>query len=134
VSISSISARSALPPQSEGARDVASFAPISSGFEVVSTLTSWSNAPSRDEGLEKSPSPAQISHAVNQVNNAFVKNGQDLFASIEKDKDTGIHVVKLLDTSTKEVVSQYPSKQIVAIAAALTQFQEGKGQLLNTLA
>jgi uncharacterized FlaG/YvyC family protein len=57
--------------------------------------------------------------------------GQNLYASIEKDKETGINVVKLLDKNTKEIVRQYPAKEIIAIAAAIAQYQESKGQLLD---
>jgi uncharacterized FlaG/YvyC family protein len=57
--------------------------------------------------------------------------GQNLYASIEKDKETGINVVKLLDKNTKEIVRQYPSKEIIAISAAIAQYQESKGQLLD---
>ena len=82
----------------------------------------------------KNPSPAQVARAVKQVNDAFDQKGQNLYAAIEKDKETGINVVKLLDKNTKEVVRQYPSKEMVAIAAAITQYQESKGQLLDVSA
>jgi len=38
------------------------------------------------------------------------------------------------DRNTKEVISQYPSKMIVAIAEAFGQSQEAKGRLLNVSA
>lgn len=120
MSISAIPPRSAAPPQGEGAKDIASFAPV-----VSSVVTA------REDIVVKNPSSAQVNHAINQVNDAFTERGQNLYASLEKDKETGINVVKLLDKNTKEIVTQYPSKEIVAIAAALTQYQESKGSLLN---
>jgi flagellar protein FlaG len=121
VNISSISQRSVASPPSEGARESAPVVQVIAGNE----------APIAAVAAEKNPSSAQVSQAVRQVNDAFAQKGQNLYASLEKDKETGIHVVKLLDKNTKEVVSQYPSKEIVAIAAAITQYQESKGQLLD---
>lgn len=82
----------------------------------------------------RAPSPEQVSQAVKQVNDAFTQMGQNLYASIEKDKATGIDVVKFQDKNTREVVSQYPSKAIVAMAEALGQSQGARGQLINTRA
>ena len=39
------------------------------------------------------------------------------------DKDTGIHVVKVVDTSTKETIRQFPSEEVVDIAKALDHLQ-----------
>jgi flagellar protein FlaG len=44
------------------------------------------------------------------------------------DEDTGIHVVKVLDTDTKEVIRQFPSEEILAIAKA---FDTVKGLLVR---
>ena len=79
----------------------------------------------------QAPSPEQIAQAVKQVNAAFTQKEQNLYASIERDKATGIDVVKFQDANTKEVISQYPSKAIIAIAEALGQSQEAKGRLIN---
>lgn len=129
--ISSIPFKAVAPPQGEGARDFSYFASVSASIEAPQTVTSWSDAAAREDAVTKTPSPAQIKYAVNQVNDAFTERGQNLYASLEKDKETGIHVVKLLDKSTKEIVSQYPSKEIVAIAAALTHYQESRGNLID---
>jgi flagellar protein FlaG len=37
------------------------------------------------------------------------------------DKDTGKFVVKILDTETKEVIKQFPSEKILALAKALAE-------------
>ena len=39
------------------------------------------------------------------------------------DEDTGIDVVKVVDTDTKEVIRQFPSEEILAIAKAIDQLQ-----------
>jgi len=134
VSIPVIASRSAPLPQGEGMWDFAAVAPTASAFEMSSTMTVSSEAAPKEDVAYKNPSPAQVNHAVNQVNEVFSQRGQNLYASLEKDKETGIHVVKLMDKNTKEIVSQYPSKEIVAIAAAITQYQESKGYLLNVSA
>lgn len=80
------------------------------------------------------PSPAQIAQAVKHVNEAFTQMGQNLYASLEKDQATGINIVKFQDKTTREVVSQYPSKAIIAIAESFDQSAGAKGQLLNVRA
>jgi flagellar protein FlaG len=135
VSISPIIPRSVAPPQGEGTRDFAPATTTTAGNEapLLALPTVSENAP-REDVASRNPTPAQVAHAVKQVNDAFVQKGQNLYASIEKDKETGINIVKLLDKNTKEVVRQYPSKEMVAIAAAITQYQESKGQLLDVSA
>ena len=80
------------------------------------------------------PSPERVAQAVEQVNDAFAQKGQDLYAAIERDKATGITVVKVIDKNTKEEVSQFPSKVIIAIAEAISQSNEGKVQLMHVRA
>ena len=80
------------------------------------------------------PSPEHIAQAVKQVNDAFAQNGQNLYASIEKDQTTGISVVKVSDKNTREVISQFPSKAIIAFAEVISQSQAKKGQLINARA
>jgi uncharacterized FlaG/YvyC family protein len=84
--------------------------------------------------VTQAASPARVEQAVTQVNEAFTQKGQNLYAAIERDKSTGIDVVKVLDKHTNEVISQFPSKTILAIAESIEQFQEDKGQLLNVSA
>lgn len=134
MSISSIIPRSVTPPQGVGARDFAPAAPAAQAGEPLPGMPALIDNAAREGAMNKAPSPAQVAHAVKQVNEAFVEKGQNLYASIEKDKETGISVVKLLDKNTKEIVRQYPSKEMIAIAAAITQYQESKGQLLDVSA
>jgi flagellar protein FlaG len=131
VSISSIALKSAPPPQVEGARDIAPIAPVPASQEAQSAAPALNDASNRAGAVSKNPTYAQVSQAVKQVNDAFAMRGQNLYASIEKDKETGINIVKLLDKNTKEIVRQYPSKEIIAIAASIAQYQKSKGQLLD---
>ena len=86
-----------------------------------------------EDASTQTPSPEHVAQAVKQVNEAFIQKGQNLYASLERDKATGINVVKFQDKTTKEVISQYPSKDIIAMAEALGQSQE-KGRLINVSA
>jgi uncharacterized FlaG/YvyC family protein len=68
--------------------------------------------------------------AVRQVNDAFTKKQQNLFAAIEKDQITGIAVFKIMDKKTNEVVRQLPVKEIVSFAQSLEVPQGWRGQLI----
>lgn len=81
--------------------------------------------------VSQQPSPAHINQAIKQVNDAFAQNGKNLSASLAKDKATGLVVVKVTDNNTNEVVTQFPSKAIIAVAAAMTQSLNSKGNMLN---
>ena len=78
-------------------------------------------------------SPERVAQAVKQMNDALTQNGQNLHASIETDKATGISVVKFTDKITHEEVGQYPSKAIIAMAESIGQGME-KGLLMNVSA
>lgn len=65
--------------------------------------------------------PEELQGAVNAVN-SFVSNINDsLRFSI--DEDTGKTIVKVIDATTKEVIKQIPSEEMVAIAKALDKLQ-----------
>ena len=74
-----------------------------------------------------------LAQAVKQVNDAFSQRGQDLYASFETDKATGIDVVKIVDKTTKETINQMPPREIIAFAQSLdAQFRAG--QLIHNIA
>jgi flagellar protein FlaG len=39
------------------------------------------------------------------------------------DEETGIQVVKVVDTETKDVIRQFPAEEVLAIAQALDKLQ-----------
>ncbi len=80
------------------------------------------------------PSPQIVTQAVRQVNEAFTQQGQALVAAIERDQASGIDVIKVYDKETKKLVSQFPSRAIVAIAAAISESIDGKVKLLHITA
>ncbi|MFA6921362.1 MAG: flagellar protein FlaG [Gallionella sp.] len=99
-----------------------------------SSPTSTSSLTENPSGVSaNSPSSAQIAQAVSNANDAFAQKNQNLYASIEIDKATGMGVVKIMDKDSQQTVSQYPSKAIVEIAQAL-QNPSSTGQLIHTKA
>lgn len=99
-----------------------------------SSATSTSIPPENSSRISaNSPSSAQIAQAVSNANDAFAQKNQNLYASIEIDKATGMGVVKIMDKDSQQTVSQYPSKAIVEIAHAL-QNPSSTGQLIHTQA
>ena len=125
MTISFISSRSVTIAQSDSARLIVQSPSSTSDYVAPKTGASES------QGVTQAPSPERVKQAINQVNETFTQKGQNLYASIERDKSTGINVVKVLDKVTNEVISQFPSKEIIAIAEAIDQSQEDKGRLLN---
>jgi len=130
MTISSVASASIATVQSDGMR---SFTPPPSAAVAASGAGATTAAPAA-QNAPQAPSPEHVAQAVQQVNDAFNQRGQDFYASIERDKDTGINVVKVLDKKTNEVISQFPSKEIIAIAESISSAQEDRGQLLNVKA
>jgi flagellar protein FlaG len=67
------------------------------------------------------PSPAQVSQAVQEVKDALGQMAQNLQFLI--DETTGKTVVKVVDGTTNEVIRQIPSEELLAITRALDKFQ-----------
>ncbi|WP_374338126.1 flagellar protein FlaG [Methyloversatilis sp.] len=63
----------------------------------------------------------EVERTVDEIRRYIEPVDQNLQFSI--DKDTGKTIVKLIDSSTKEVLRQIPSEELIAIARSL-----GKGQ------
>ncbi|WP_083917630.1 flagellar protein FlaG [Uliginosibacterium gangwonense] len=63
------------------------------------------------------PSREQVDQAMKEVKQALPLPARNLQFSI--DEDTGKTVVKVVDPTTKEVIRQIPSEEILAIAKAL---------------
>ena len=63
----------------------------------------------------------ELESAVQKVQNFTQNLAKELLFNI--DKDSGRTVVKVVDTSTKEVIRQIPSEEMLAMAKALDQIQ-----------
>lgn len=72
------------------------------------------------------PNAEQVKSAVGHINKFVQTMSSDLKFTV--DEETGIQVVKVVDTKTKEVIRQMPTEEILAIAQALDQLQ---GLIIN---
>lgn len=108
-----------------GAPDVSAAAAVaaatpSTTTATVAASTTPSAQPTSKEALQK---------ALDEVKQAIPPSAQDLLFSI--DKDTGRTVVKVVDASTKKVLRQIPSEEIMAIAKSLDKFDKLQGLLVK---
>jgi flagellar protein FlaG len=65
--------------------------------------------------------PDQIQSALQEVRDALAPVARNLRFSI--DDDTGRTVIKIIDSSTDQMIRQIPSEEILAIAKALDRLQ-----------
>lgn len=70
---------------------------------------------------EHSIKKADLEQAVKKVNEFVQSRASDVQFSL--DEETGIRVVKVVDRSTKEVIRQIPSEEMLHIAQALDKLQ-----------
>ena len=99
---------------------------------VVSSPVSSTVDASRAAVAKEFPSSSQVSQAVRQVNDAFSQKGLNLYASFEKDKISGVDIVKIKDKKSNEVIRQLPPKEMVAFAQSLELPEGWRGQwILN---
>lgn len=74
---------------------------------------------SRDAASQ--PSAEQLNQAVKQIQDVIKQTANSLQFSI--DKDSGMTVVKVVDTESKKIIRQIPSEEVMAIAKALDKLQ-----------
>lgn len=66
------------------------------------------------------PSTEQLKSAVANINKAMQQSNQSLEFSV--DPNTKTPVVKMMDTETGKVISQFPSEQVIAIAQSIDEY------------
>ena len=104
-------------------------APLPTTADVATRQTTPNSA-------TKAPRAEAQEASQQQENNLDLKSVQDAARKIEKfvnntgselsfsvDQDTGINVVKVVDTGTKEIIRQIPSREIIQLAQALDRVQ-----------
>ena len=69
------------------------------------------------------PSLEELKGAVAAINHALQQSNRNLEFSV--DTDTHRTVVKMVDTSTGELIRQFPSEATLAISRGIDQFQRG---------
>lgn len=72
------------------------------------------------------PSSAKVDQAIENLKRAVEPVAKNLEFSV--DKSTGMTVIKVVDSSTQQVVRQIPSEEVLALAKDLDKLQ---GLLLN---
>lgn len=122
--ISSTTSKSTISPPSDGALGFAQVVTVEQSPVAISATKVEATVEA------KQPSNDRVDQAVKKVNDAFNQKGQSLRVLIERDDVTKIDVIKLQDKDTKEVITQFPSKTIIAMAEVIDQSLDEKGQLL----
>lgn len=124
MSIESISTQlpvTALSPTRQGGAEAAEArAPVATAGSIAPT--------SRAEGLKtveamkpSAGSDQELKDAVKAIEDFIKPITSNLDFSI--DEDTSMRVVKVIDNSTKEVIRQFPSEEVLQIAKALDRLQ-----------
>jgi flagellar protein FlaG len=106
------SAASPRPASPASPDAVSTPAPLSATLNVVKPEQEADSARSTAQ-----PSREQLDQAMQQMQNALPPVARNLQFSI--DEETGRTVVKVIDPSTKEVIRQMPSEELLSIAKAL---------------
>ena len=68
-------------------------------------------------------SAEELKSAVDAINKVLQQSNQNLEFSV--DTDTHRTVVRMVDTSTGELIRQFPSEATLAISRGIEQFQQG---------
>lgn len=100
----------------------------SSSDNIASSEVAGSNRVGKptEEKKESAPSATQVHQAMDALQKAVAPHAQELTFSV--DKETGISVIKITDTTTDTVVRQIPSKEALEMAKDL---EKSQGLLLN---
>jgi flagellar protein FlaG len=77
--------------------------------------------PAQDAPLQASGE--ELKSAVAAINKVMQQSNRDLEFSV--DTDSHRTVVRMVDTSTGELIRQYPSETTLAISRGIEQFQQG---------
>ena len=94
---------------------------------LASPAASVNAPPQTASGSE--PSKEQVHAAIEKIKHALPPNATNLAFSI--DKDSHKTVVKVIDSQTNQTIKQFPSKEVLALAKRIGEFQESLGVLLR---
>ena len=86
--------------------------------EAASSAEAQANTSSNQ--LSKSNLPA-VEEAVKQISDFVSRIRSELSFSV--DEASGVHVVRIVDTTTQEVIRQFPSEEAIQLAQALDKLQ-----------
>lgn len=83
---------------------------------------------SKEDSATRVPSKTELRNSVDAINR-FLEDNSEVHFSI--DEDSGMSVVKVIDTETKKVLRQFPSEQSLEIGKNLSSL---KGLLIDSTA
>lgn len=73
------------------------------------------------ESTKQAVDPTQVKSAMEKINQTVRMMSSNL--EFTQDAETGIDVVKVIDSENKQLIRQFPSEEVIAIARALDQLQ-----------
>ena len=85
------------------------------------TVGTTSNLPPGDAQNRNKPAALSIEDAVKRLSDFVAPTQSQINFSI--DEESGVRVVKILDSVSKEVIRQFPSEEAIEIARALDKLQ-----------
>lgn len=89
--------------------------PVKTAEPVAATPTA--------QPIPRQPSAEELKSAVATINQAVQQSNLNLEFSV--DTDTDRTVVRMVDTSTGELIRQFPSEATLEISRGIDQFQQG---------
>ncbi|MFH1493287.1 MAG: flagellar protein FlaG [Pseudomonadota bacterium] len=90
--------------------------------DVVKTSSAAVELPTKAvQPVKEAVNPTSLKQATEKLNQAMKMMASNLQFTV--DEETGIDVVKVVDTDTREVIRQFPSEEVLAIAKAFDQLQ-----------
>jgi flagellar protein FlaG len=81
------------------------------------------------QAAPQQPSAQQLKNAVDNINHAMRQANKSVELSV--DSSTKKPVVKMMDSETGELIRQYPSEEVLAIAQAIDQYLGQQGLLFK---
>lgn len=104
---------------------------LASDSAPAAVATPRPQAPEPAQAAASAPPPtqSQIQSALDSMNKVLKQNNAGLEFSV--DKDTRRTVFKLVESTTGEVIRQYPTEDLLAIARAIDQMPQYQGLLLS---
>lgn len=103
---------------------------------VSKEVTVAAAEPKTREVIQQQPTSEQLKTAIDSINKAMQQSNHSLEFSV--DSYTKKPVVKMIDTETGKVITQFPSEEVLAIAQSIDEFlsqhQFKQGALLKQTA
>nr|WP_315254480.1 flagellar protein FlaG [uncultured Duganella sp.] len=103
----------------------AAAASVPASGKAAGTDTAKSIVAANDSSAARPVSKTELKSSVDAINR-FLENNNEVHFSI--DEDSGVSVIKVIDTETKKILRQFPSEQSLQISKNLTT----KGLLIDS--